>query len=65
MTAAKTHQNSLDKTQNQALRIVTGVMKSTPIEDGEADRYTSPYQQKKAEDFATGHQVYNAPETIK
>ena len=30
-TAAKTHQQSLDKVQNQALRIITGSMKSTPI----------------------------------
>ena len=32
MTAAKTHQDTLDKVQNQALRIITGAMKSTPIE---------------------------------
>lgn len=32
MTAAKSHQNTLDKVQNQALRIITGAMKSTPIE---------------------------------
>ena len=31
MTAAKTHQDTLDKVQNQALRIITGAMKSTPI----------------------------------
>ena len=32
MTAAKSHQQTLDKVQNQALRIITGAMKSTPIE---------------------------------
>ncbi|KAK7113996.1 hypothetical protein V1264_000134 [Littorina saxatilis] len=31
-TAAKTHQQALDKVQNQALRIITGAMKSTPIQ---------------------------------
>ena len=30
-TAAKTHQQSLEKVQNQALRIITGSMRSTPI----------------------------------
>ena len=32
MTAAKTHRQTLDKVQNQALRIITGSMRSTPIE---------------------------------
>ena len=31
MTAAKTHQHTLEKVQNQALRIMTGSMRSTPI----------------------------------
>ena len=31
MTAAKSHHQTLDKVQNQALRIITGAMKSTPI----------------------------------
>ncbi|KAK7112559.1 hypothetical protein V1264_011998 [Littorina saxatilis] len=31
-TAAKTHQQALDKVQNQALRTITGAMKSTPIQ---------------------------------
>ena len=31
-TASQTHQNTLEKTQNQALRIITGAMRSTPIE---------------------------------
>lgn len=30
-TAAKTHLQTLDKVQNQALRIITGAMKTTPI----------------------------------
>ena len=30
-TTAKTNQHSLDKIQNQALRIITGAMKYTPI----------------------------------
>ena len=30
-TTAKTNQQSLDKIQNQALRMITGAMKSTPI----------------------------------
>ena len=31
MTAAKTHLQTLDKVQNQALRVITGAMKTTPI----------------------------------
>ncbi|KAK7093030.1 hypothetical protein V1264_008689 [Littorina saxatilis] len=31
MTAAKTHLQTLDKVQNQALRLITGAMKTTPI----------------------------------
>ena len=31
-TAAKTHHQTLDKVQNQALRIITDAMKSTPIQ---------------------------------
>jgi hypothetical protein len=31
ITAAKSHHQTLDKVQNQALRIITGAMKSTPI----------------------------------
>ena len=31
MTAAQTHHQPLDKVQNQALLIITGAMKSTPI----------------------------------
>ena len=31
MTAAKTHLQMLDKVQNQALRVITGAMKTTPI----------------------------------
>ena len=31
MTAAQAHQNTLEKVQNQALRIITGSMRSTPI----------------------------------
>ena len=32
MTAAQTHQQTLQRVQNQALRIITGAMRSTPIE---------------------------------
>ena len=35
MTRAKTHHQILDKFQNQALRIITGTMKSTPIQSME------------------------------
>ena len=31
MTAAQSHQQSLQRVQNQALRIITGAMRSTPI----------------------------------
>ena len=31
-TAAKSHQQKLDRVQNQALRIITGAMRSTPID---------------------------------
>ena len=32
MTAASTHLNKLEKVQNQALRVITGAMRSTPID---------------------------------
>ena len=32
MTAAQSHKQTLDRVQNQALRIITGAMRSTPIE---------------------------------
>ncbi|XP_063417711.1 uncharacterized protein LOC134700284 [Mytilus trossulus] len=35
MTAAKSHHQTLDKVQNQTLRIITGAMKSTPIKSME------------------------------
>lgn len=35
MIAAKSHRQTLDKVQNQALRIITGVMNSTPIKSME------------------------------
>ena len=35
MTAAKTHHQTSDKFQNQALRIISGAMKSTPIQSME------------------------------
>ena len=35
MTPAKTHHQILDKVQNQALRIITGAMKSTPMQSME------------------------------
>ena len=35
MTAAKIHHQTTDKVQNQALRIITGAMKSTPVQSME------------------------------
>ena len=36
MTAAKSHHQNLNRVQNQALRIITGAMRSTPIQKMEA-----------------------------
>lgn len=47
MTAAKTHHNSLDKVQNQALRIITGSMKSTPIDKMEEVTGISPLSERR------------------
>ena len=51
MTAAKTHQHALDKVQNQALRIITGAMKSTPVKKMEQVTSIAPLikrREKKA-----------------
>ena len=47
MTAAKTHQQTLDKVQNQALRIITGAMKSTPIPKMEQATGISPLNKRR------------------
>ena len=46
-TTAKTNQQSLDKIQNQALRIITGAMKSTPITFIEQTTAIQPLQQRR------------------
>ena len=46
-TTAKTHQQSLDKVQNQALRIITGSMKSTPIAAMEETTGIPPLKQRR------------------
>ena len=46
-TAAKCHQQSLDRVQNQALRIITGRMRSTPIEKMEHTANLPPLSKRK------------------
>ena len=48
-TAAKTHLQSLDRVQNQALRIITGSMRSTPIEAMEKITAIQPLHQRRDE----------------
>ena len=43
----KTNQQSLDKIQKQALRIITGAMKSTPITFMEQTTAMQPLQQRR------------------
>ncbi|XP_056000382.1 uncharacterized protein LOC125675120 [Ostrea edulis] len=47
MTAAKTHLQTLDKVQNQALRIITGAMKSTPIHSMEEITNITPLNKRR------------------
>ena len=47
ISAAKTHQETLDKVQNQALRIITGAMKSTPIEKMEQITGIPPLKKRR------------------
>ena len=47
-SAAKTHHQTLDRVQNAALRIITGGMRSTPIEKmGKNSQHTSTLQETK------------------
>jgi ribonuclease HI/endonuclease/exonuclease/phosphatase family metal-dependent hydrolase len=48
MTATKTHHQTLDKVQNQALRIITGGLKSTPIEKMEHITGIQPLSKRRA-----------------
>ncbi|KAK7093816.1 hypothetical protein V1264_007506 [Littorina saxatilis] len=45
--AAKTHQQTLDRVQNQALRIITGSMRSTPIKAMEEVAAIQPLSQRR------------------
>ena len=47
-TRAKTNQQALDKVQNQALRLITGVMRSTPITEMERLTGVQPLGQRRA-----------------
>ena len=47
MTAAKTHHQTSDKVQNQALRIITGAMKSTPIQSMEDITNLPPLRKRR------------------
>ena len=47
MTAAKTYHQTLDNVQNQALRIITGAMKSTPMQSMEEITNMSPLRKRK------------------
>ncbi|XP_041374190.1 uncharacterized protein LOC121387231 [Gigantopelta aegis] len=46
-TTAETNQQALDKVQNQALRIITGSMKSTPIKDMEKTAAIQPLGERR------------------
>ena len=47
MTTAKTHLQTLDKVQNQALRIISGAMKTTPIEKMEKQTGIPPLSKRR------------------
>jgi len=47
MTAAKSHQQTMDKVQNQALRIITGAMRSTPIDKMEQTTGIPPLNNRR------------------
>jgi hypothetical protein len=58
MTAAKTHHQTLDKVQNQTLRIITGAMKSTPIQSMEDITNIPPLRKRReCKSHDTGHQI--------
>ena len=47
MTAAQTHRDTLEKVQNQALRIITGAVRSTPIEKMQQITGIPPLKQRR------------------
>ena len=47
MTAAKTHHQTLDNVQNQVQRIVTGAMKSTPMQSMEEITNIPPLRKRR------------------
>jgi hypothetical protein len=47
MTAAKIHHQTTDKVQNQALQIITGAMKSTPIQSMEEITNIPPLRKRR------------------
>ena len=47
MSAAKSHLNSLEKVQNQALRVITGAMRSTPIDKMQKITGIAPLGQRR------------------
>jgi len=57
-TTAKTNQQSLDKIQTQALRIITGAMKSTPITFMEQTTAIQPLQQRRQENILLQAEKY-------
>ena len=58
MTAAKSHQQNLNRVQNQALRIITGAMRSTPIQkNGGYYQHSSPQYQKRVQGITASQQV--------
>ena len=58
MTAAKTHLETLDKVQNNALRIITGGMKSTPIQQMEKLTGIAPLCQRRKQKAMTQDMKY-------
>ena len=62
-TTAKTHQQTLDKVQNQALRIVTGCMRSTPIKTMEETTAIQPlYQRRDAKNMILAEKIKCLPD---
>lgn len=59
-TAAKTHQQTLDRVQNQALRIITGSMKSTPIQAMEKVTAIPPLSKRRDAKLMVQAQKYRS-----
>lgn len=63
MTATKTHHQTLDRVQNQALRIITGGLRSTPIEKMEHTTNIQPLSKRRECKAMTQAVKYNTMES--